>query len=436
MKKALLWILLLSVIVGSIWAFRTFYESYEKEIKTGYSFEALRNPFLAAQLFLKKNNVTVIEKTDVLDFSIIGTDETVFLSDVDDMILTQSQITKALEWVDSGGFLIVGVGSEIHGNASILERFDIDPIRYNSGSDNIFEGDFKPTSERLRELNEEIEEREKNGEPAGDGASLDLLLEDGWRDDATYYTVSLGDEFGEISLEVVDQIVLNHPLVGDDYIDDDQPLVGDYNDTYDLATQVSDIKGARALQFKYGQGNFTALSSSEMWKNKIIGEADHAFFLAYFVPEGSTVRFFYNVISPSLTTLLTRYFGESILIIFVLLLLWLWRSSLRVQVIKHEVTAQRRAFSEHLKAGAEFLVSKEQYSVLLMPIHTDIINNMRMHYPGYADMTQAKQISLISTTTQIPTEMIQTWFNTLTGVEDQEQMIASIKVGNAIRNRI
>ena len=91
------------------------------------------------------------------------------------MILTQSQIDKAMDWVDSGGFLIVGVGDEIQGNASILERFDIDPIEYTDSNDNylIEDGEFKPLSQRLRELNEEIDERNENGEPAEEEVSFD-----------------------------------------------------------------------------------------------------------------------------------------------------------------------------------------------------------------------------------------------------------------------
>ena len=436
MKKVLLTWLPIILIALLVWAFKTFYESYDKEVHSGYSIEARKNPFLAAQLFLQRNNVNVIEKTDVLDFSLIGTNETVFLSNVDDMILTQSQIDKALDWVDSGGFLIVGVGDEIQGNASILERFDIDPIEYIDDNDNylIDDGEFKPLSQRLRELNEEIDERNENGEPAEEDVSFEELLVSDFQKDATYYQVSLGDDVGELNLQVVDNIVLNHPQVGEQY--DDEYVSGNYEDTYDLSAQVSDAKGARVLQFHYGQGTFTALSSSVMWETDLIGEADHAFFLAYFVPENATIRFFYNVISPSLSSLLKHYFSESILIVFVLLMLWLWRSSLRVQGIKNEVTSQRRAFSEHLKASADFLLAKEQYSLLLTPIHSDINNGMRLLYPGYLDMAQAKQISLISTTTKLPIETIEAWFEALKNVEDQEQIIATIKVGNVIRNKI
>jgi len=270
MKKPLLLTLLVGVIGFIVWGAMTFIETYEREVTTGYSNKAIQNPFLAAQLFLERNGVEVIEETDVLDFSLIDTNETVFLSDVDDMILTQSQITKALSWVERGGFLIVGVGAEIEGNASILERFDIDPIEYTEDLDDSFsERDTRSASQRLRDLNDDVDERAKNGESTDDNASLEELL----NEDETYYTVNLSDDDGQLRLQVVDRIVLNHPLLDNDGAS--EPIYGDYHDSYELSAQVSDERGARALQLDYGEGTFTALSSSLIWNNELIDEADH-----------------------------------------------------------------------------------------------------------------------------------------------------------------
>ena len=435
MKKPLLLTLLVGVIGFIVWGAMTFIETYEREVTTGYSNKAIQNPFLAAQLFLERNGVEVIEETDVLDFSLIDTNETVFLSDVDDMILTQSQITKALSWVERGGFLIVGVGAEIEGNASILERFDIDPIEYTEDLDDSFsERDTRSASQRLRDLNDDVDERAKNGESTDDNASLEELLKRGLDEDETYYTVNLSDDDGQLRLQVVDRIVLNHPLLDNDGAS--EPIYGDYHDSYELSAQVSDERGARALQLDYGEGTFTALSSSLIWNNELIDEADHAYFLAYFMSGESSIRFFYNVVAPSLFELLKHYFFELIVTILALLALWIWRLSIRVQGVKHEVTNQRRAFSEHLQASAEFLVAKEQYSLLLAPIHAEIEAQMRQLHPLFSEQGQDKQISLISTQTQIATESVRAWFDALTEVKNQETMIAVIKIGNAIRNEI
>ena len=130
MKKGIIILIVLMLVGGLVWYLSTFYESYQKEFNTGYSSEARKNPFLAAKLFLQDNKVNYKEKLDKLDFADIGVHETVFLASVDDMVLSQSQVDASLEWISSGGNLIVGVGKEIEGNTSLLEYFNVDPIEY------------------------------------------------------------------------------------------------------------------------------------------------------------------------------------------------------------------------------------------------------------------------------------------------------------------
>ena len=131
-----------------------------------------------------------------------------------------------------------------------------------------------------------------------------------------------------------------------------------------------------------------------------------------------------------------KYFGESLLAALFLIILWLWRASLRTQVVKQELTNQRRAFSEHLKASAEFLSSKQQYSLLLEPIEADINAQMKILHPGYSDLSTDKQISKLSLQTEFAKETIESWFAALNNVENQEHMIASLQIGNAIRNKL
>ena len=123
--------------------------SYQKEFNTGYSSEARKNPFLAAKLFLQDNKVNYKEELDKLDFADIGVHETVFLASVDDMVLSQSQVDASLEWISSGGNLIVGVGKEIEGNTSLLEYFNVDPIEYAFDFEDELISDGRTVSERL-----------------------------------------------------------------------------------------------------------------------------------------------------------------------------------------------------------------------------------------------------------------------------------------------
>lgn len=451
MQQRILWVVTIAGAALAIWMFTIFFEEYEYEIDVGYSKEARINPFLAAQLFLEKNGVKVVKETSELDFSTLSTDDMVFLSHVDDMLLTNSQIEKALAWIEQGGFLVSGVGTEIQGHASILKRFDIAPVEHEIDLGQIADvfGDSgdKSTSERLRELNEKIAEQQKkneNDESADDNPIEDLFDLESER---KRYTVALSDDAGELTLERVDRIVLNHPQAGDWYFkDDDDYDLGNSDDDsgerdlmaidYELSASVSDEKGVRLLQFRHGSGTFTALSSSELWRNDEIGQADHAYFLAYLVPDQSTVHFFYNITSPSLWQMLKANFAELLLALAALLILWLWRAGLRVQSVREEVTTQRRLFAEHLRASAEFLVSRGQYRKLLQPVQEDIEAQMRPFHPGFSQLDTTTQVSLLAVRTEVPKETIQTWINYVEKVDNKDDLLAALKLGYAIRKKL
>ena len=440
MKKGIIILIVLMLVGGLVWYFSTFYESYQKEFNTGYSSEARKNPFLAAKLFLQENKVNYKEKIDKLDFADIGVHETVFLASVDDMVLSQSQVDASLEWISSGGNLIVGVGKEIEGNTSLLEYFDVDPIEYTFDFEDELISDGRTVSERLRDRNKEIEEQQEDSEvdKSKEASSLEGTINDILDIDyeTNTFVVEINKDIGEFTLQVEDEIVLNHPQAQASIESGDEIFNDIFDDDYSLEFYAGDKRGARLLMFNYGQGKFTVLSSAEYWYNYNIDSQDHAYLLNVLIPENSSVHFFYDISSLSLTQLLKKYFGESLLAALFLIILWLWRASLRTQVVKQELTNQRRAFSEHLKASAEFLSSKQQYSLLLEPIEADINAQMKILHPGYSDLSTDKQISKLSLQTEFAKETIESWFAALNNVENQEHMITSLQIGNAIRNKL
>lgn len=407
MQKYLLGILTLILLACCVWMFTTLFEQYDEEVDAGYSQEALLNPYLAAQQFLKQNEVKVLAKTSVLDFSLISPDDTVFLSEVDSMLLTESQINKAINWVEQGGFLIIGIGKETEGHDSLLKRFDIEPSNHKHAT--------SKADESSTELSENLTE------------ALNNLVN---LNEHPTYTIPLADDRGEIKLQVLDNIVLNHPDLTEDKAHYKKSL------PYKLTAEEGDDVGVRLLQFNYGKGSFVALSSAKLWQNKHIGEADHAFLLAYFVPKGSSLHFFYDVTAPSLLTLLQHYFFELLVACSALLLLWLWRASLRVEGLKMVTEGQRRVFTEHLTASAEFLASKKQYQALLMPIKEDITAQMRLFHPGFTQLDMNAQTALIAQRAEIPEKTVQTWVDYTNQVNNQDELIEALKLGNAIRRKL
>lgn len=407
MRKYWLGALTIVLIAVGAWLFTELFEQYEKEIYAGYSKEAKLNPYLAAKYFLEKNDVKVLEQTAVLDFNLIPTGDTVFLSMVDSMLLSETQIDKALAWVEQGGFLIVGVGKEIEGHDSFLQRFDIEPT------------DTKKSDDNEENSNGQLAEAiagfvEQNTEPE-------------------LYTVNLTDDAGQLQVQLLDTIVLNHP-----HIDKGTHAINEASEQapYKLIVSVSDDKGPRLLQFDYGEGSFTALSNTKIWQNKHIGKADHAHLLAYLAPQKFTAHLFYNVTSPSLWELLNRYFLELLIACAALLLLWLWRVGLRVEGIKLVAEGQRRMFAEHLTASAEFLVSKKQYQTLLTPIKEDITAQMQLFHLGFMQLEINAQTALIAERAEVPERTVQAWVDYTNIVNNQDELMKALKLGNAIRRKL
>ena len=433
------WLFFIVALIVGVIAFCMTYlmERRDVEIWTDGSKEAKLNPFLAAELFLKDNGTKVLKANDAIDFSSIPTNQTVLLTDVDSMLVTERQIDAALSWVNSGGYLIVGVGTEVQGQNSLLHRFDIEPELIEAEVDDIFldeDGGHKTISERLRELNKKIDESEETQadetetpitRKSKDSDLLDLLGVDYKHE---YYTLKVSDQAGELFVAVLDDIKLNHPNVLN-YSDDSEQ-------DYVLNAWGSDENGERLLQFYYGDGNFVAISSSRLWDNNNIMLGDHAYFLSYLVPAESTMRLFYNISSPPLTSILQRYFKEVLWMSIAFLLLWLWHRGLRVQRINEPENHQRREFSEHLRSSAEFLARHQQSSKLVQTLRDDIEQQMLRFYPNFRTLNHDSQAAILANETDVPQSSIELWLDYCKDVKNRDQLLTALQIGHAIRKKL
>lgn len=457
-----------TIVVGLVY----FVESYEDEVWIGASEEARRNPYMAAKRFLEARGSEVHEETTDLRFDEISTSDIVFLSEVDSILVSQSQIDAAVNWIEQGGFLIVGVGQETEGYDSLLARFQIQPEEDEASMENSLysdEGleDLSP-SERLREINRRIKEGQaQQSEESDSGASpeaSDATESEPDRDKPvsdendsfnmqlfnflnvdyqhTYYPVELTEDYGDVHLAVLDRITLAHPLIeGAEYFEDEDEDTSIENspasvDGYQMVASIADDSGTRLLQFDYGDGTLTAISSAKLWNNDYIGVADHALFLAYFVPENSRLHLFYNFDVPSIVEILRKLFLELLIISLVMLLLWLWRRGIRVQREVVVVEGQRRNFQEHLHAAAKFMTANKQFEPLISSLQHDIADQMRSYYPGFAQLAKPAQVAMLVERTQLSQDLVQSWADYCDNLENQEQLLAALKIGNAIRKKL
>jgi len=163
---------------------------------------------------------------------------------------------------------------------------------------------------------------------------------------------------------------------------------------------------------------------------------DHAYFLSHLVPNESRMHLFYNISSPSIGQILAQYFYEALYALLALLALWLWWRGMRVQSVVETIEGQRRNFAEHLASSAKYLIANEQYEQLLEPIKDDIEQQMRLFYPNYPQLNPQAQLTMLLERTDIKQSTLQQWLVLCGGVSSQQQLLAALKIGNAIRKQL
>ncbi len=442
------------VLIAGFIAFCMFFlmERYERTVWSDTSIAAKRNPYLAAQQYLEQRGVTVVETNDILDFESIPVDQTILLTKVDSMLVSPRQVEAALDWIDRGGYMIVGVDDEIEGQTSILKHFDIEPEYRSSVISDFFDetDEDESMADRLREMNRRIDEEARQAEedlasesetaadndtdvsevvenPIDEATQRELDLYGDDRDHE-FYTITINDD-ETIHVAVLDNIILNQWMVGEE-------IENRSDQGYTLNTWASDEIGQRMLHFYYGEGTFVALSSADLWLSTSVALGDHAYLLSYLVPDDSTLQLFYNLTSPSFGDLLFDYFKELIWAMLAFLCFWLWYRGTRTQRIRGNTQTGRRNFSEHLLASAQYLVRESQYAQLIDTIKQDIEQQLRPQHPNFSQLNDASQVAIITDKTNLSKAAIESWLAYCKQIDSREHFFAAVKIGNAIRKQL
>jgi hypothetical protein len=294
-------VLSIGTLLVLIWFFNNF-ELTEREVTGGYSQEARRNPFLAAERFLAR----------------IGRDAaSVSSSDLwrnwpasDDVLLVYRYMPPAgerrqqqlLEWIEGGGHLIVGADST---------------LRLGNNKD-------RKTPGLLADLGVRVHEREQFVLPGS----------------AT--TARIEVEFDGMEAPVGVTMSTRRYL----------------EDTEDLASASVPLEdGYGLLQYEVGDGLVTVLADNTFLTNRQIGNEDHALALALLVgvEQEGKVWLVHDVVMPSLLDLGWQYASHALVALLCAVLLWLWKLGARLGPLLPPAQAPRRDISEHLAASATYL---------------------------------------------------------------------------------
>lgn len=294
-------VLSIGTLLAVIWFFNNF-ELAERETVGGYSQEARRNPFLAAERFLTRigRNASSVSSSDLWRNLPDSNDVLVVYRYVPPAGEERQQLLR--EWIEAGGHLIVGADST---------------LRVGKDKDRKVPGLLAELGVRVHEdapslmptvpVQERIEiEFEDVDTPVGVNMSSRRYLED--TDDQSIAGVPLGEGYG-------------------------------------------------LLQYAMGDGLVTVLADNTFLTNRHIGDEDHALALALLVGEEQEgkVWLVHDVVMPSLLDLAWQHAPHALVAVLVAALLWLWKLGARLGPLLPPAQLPRRDISEHLAASATYL---------------------------------------------------------------------------------
>ncbi|WP_338724027.1 DUF4350 domain-containing protein [Pseudomonas tolaasii] len=354
MNRPLLWAgLLLACLLGAgaLYAWEKAIP-YDEVVDRGPSPQALANPYLAAEYFLRKQGMSVehakgLERLDDLSAT---TNSLLLLGERSNM--TPPQVEQLLSWAKSGGHLLL-------------------------------------VAEAL--WDEET------------GHSGDLLL-DG---------VGIHQTLSEATDVPASPRKKKAPDLTKLYIDNETaPAYFSFDTDFNLAdpTHVAQFsansaRSSHLMQRNFGRGTVTVITDSDLWKNANIGKHDNAWLLWY-LNQGTDVTLLFNSDTDDLLTLLMRYFPEALTALIALIALALWHAGMRQGPIQAPTPKARRQLREHLQASADFLLRRSGQCTLLQALQRDIQRAARRRHPGFEHLDTAQQWQVLERLTRQPSHVI------------------------------
>ncbi|OPA85576.1 hypothetical protein BFW86_22770 [Pseudomonas fluorescens] len=354
MNRPLLWVLLILACLlgaGGFYAWRKAIP-YDVVVDRGPAPQALANPYLAAEHFLRQQGLAVEHANSLAHLDTLASKGNSLLLLGERSNLSPRQVGQLLDWAKSGGHLLV-------------------------------------VAEALWD-----EETGKSG---------DLLL------DRLNIHQALSDE----PEEPVPARKKNAPDLTKLYVDNETaPAYFSFDTDFNLIDpghlaqfSANSAQSSHLMQLEVGKGRVTVITDSDLWKTPDIGKHDNAWLLWY-LNQGTAVTLLFNSDVDDLLTLLVRYFPQALVALIALIALALWHAGMRQGPIQAPASRARRQLQEHLKASADFLLRRNGQGTLLHALQRDIQRAARRRHPGFEHLDNTEQWRVLEHLTHQPSHII------------------------------
>lgn len=340
------------------------WEDYEKII--GYKGKARTNPFLASQRLLEKLGHEV---KDVKTLTALPPhDSVIFLSG--EGALPEGRAKQILRWAFSGGHLVYCLGGTRPYNdfevsfgsflTAFLQEELKDPILKQLGVDvkkrfpseeakELFKDAFEKAAQAGKEAEEDDEAAGKK-EPAKADDEEEEEDDDDEKDDSWMEAVRQvnwkGDTF-ELSLGGHQHMILDRDL-----------RYGEFS--------AGPKDESLALHLQHGMGHVTVLAHARPFRNRWIGERDHARWLVALAGEGGNDEVLWVAAATgSFFSLLWQHAWMAVIMLAVCIIFWLWRQMPRFGPLAEVELDSTRRFASHVGALGEFFWRMKRGAVLV-----------------------------------------------------------------------
>ena len=433
MKNKLPFFIISLFAVLLVYGFFQLYERVEETVDLGLGEKALRNPYLAAELFLQQSGIDVESSTEITLIDELQDHSSLYLAGTG-LLRNEKRINQVLDWVQQGGRLILAVNdNDIGSKHGLLQKLGV-AVEW---IDTHFP-DLKNCNDVYKSIDaQSIEEAIKDSDiedsnaPSGGSNETSLPFSQAQRKPRDclelQYLAEMRDGVSNTPFYVHIPgnagISLKHS--------DEQRLGSIRSPAY----QVDDEAGTRFVQLEVDAGLVSVIADPSLWTSRRIGLFDNAHLLWSLADQNGRFFLLRGSAMPSLLVQLWRSGKEMIIVGLLALLAWIWRIGKRNQPAHDPVFTERRSIEEHLSARADFLWNRAEFNALLGPLKHDIIHHCNIRIGGFQQADIHARIEKIATLTGIDPSAVSQVFatNQFNHPGDCEH---AIRIAQQIRNRL
>lgn len=388
------WIALVAAVASLTALFFLSCERRSIEIPRGYSGEAARNPYLAAQRLLERLGTSVRSFPDLSSMPELPPTDTLLIVPTARRSLSEARAKELLHWVEGGGHLLV-VTWQLFDDPKREPDFVLDPLGVRQFL-NEFEDD---------EPGEDLEEPDQ-GEP---GEEVDPEAPENENESPLIQTSAPDeeDEEPEVELALAEFPGRATPLRVE--FDPEYRLELGETATRSLDFDLGDANGVHLVILHLGQGLVTALTDDYFLTQPTIADWDHAelvYRLAHWGGESRAVWIVIGDAYPGALALVWRYGWMVIASALLVLALWLWSASQRFGPIAPDPTLERREWMEHVRAAGRFQWRRGAAPALLTAARDALLARMRERHPSFVGLMPAEQAERLASLSGVPAERV------------------------------